>query len=217
MMAIDKSQIEDAIARAPTEAQASAIDKVLSERRRVARMRAAAAIRIGDDAPWMILRVSTNEIRVRDDMLAADIEALVPMKKAKQIRRRGILMPVRMQSVLPGYMLVRCPLTNDAMAGVMSFEGAYELLGGYGNPFLISAEKVRDFNKKAEEGLFDDERPVSLYSHLKKVEIVEGPFAGFHADVVTPVGAGSGTAVVEIVIFGAPRPMILPLASLRPL
>ncbi len=217
MMAIDKSQIEDAIARMPTEAQASAIDKIIAERKRIARMRSAAAIRTGDDAPWMILRVSTHELKVRDEMLAGDIEALVPMKKAKQIRRRGILMPARMQSVLPGYMLVRCPLTNDAMAGLMSFDGVYELLGGYGNPFLMNAEKVRDFNKKAEEGFFDDERPISLYSHLKKVDIVEGPFAGFQADVVTPVGAGSGTAVVEIIIFGAPRPVILPLASLRPL
>ncbi len=217
MMAIDQRQIDRAIASAPTDEQCRLIDEVLAERRRIARMRLAAANRAGDDSPWLVIRVSGNEISIRDEMLAAGIEVLVPMKKGKETRRRRFVVPAKMRPVLVGYILVRCDLTYGAIAGVLSFDGVQNILGSYDHPLLMQADKVLQFNNKAENGEFDDERPVSLFTHLRKVRIVEGPFANFIAEVVTPVGAGSGTAVVELSIFGRPTPMIVPLAFLQPI
>ncbi|WP_109367492.1 transcription termination/antitermination protein NusG [Ochrobactrum soli] len=217
MMAIDKTQIEDAIARAPTEAQASAIDKVIAERRRLARIRSAAAVRMGCDSPWVILRVHPNsEISVYDALTACNIEALVPMKMGPKLRRQGREIPPRKMPVMVGYLLARCPISNDALAALLSFDDVVAVLGGYEKPYLMDATKVCSFNEKAESGEFDHERPIELFSHLKKVRIVEGPFAGHVADVVTRVGAGKGVAVVEVQLFERPVPMIVPLAFLAP-
>ena len=217
MMAIDHKQIDAALSMQPTADHCRAIDKVLSERRRIAKKRAAAAVRVRSDSPWVIIRVSGSEVSIRDEMHEAGIEVLVPMKKGKEIRRRGFVIPPKSKPVLVGYILVRCDLSYEAIEGILSFDRVVELLGTYDKPFLMDSDKVIEFNRKAEKGEFDDERPVSLFSHLRKVQIVDGPFAGYTAEVVTPVGAGSGTAVVEIVIFGRPTPMNVSLAFLKPL
>lgn len=217
MMAIDQRQIDIAIASAPTEEQCRAIDKVIAERRRIARMRAAAAIRAGDDSPWLIIRVSGNELSIRDAMLADQIEVNVPMKMGKEKRRRNEKIPARPEPVLVGYILVRCNIVPDALAGLLTFQGVVSILGGYEKPFLMSAEKVIQFNEKAEKGEFDHERPISLFAGVKKVRIIDGPFQGMSGDVLTGIGGGKGTAVIEVEIFKQAVPMIMPLAFLSPL
>lgn len=218
MMAIDQRQIDTAIASAPTDEQCRAIDKVIAERRRIDRLRSAAAIRMPDDSPWVILRTRSGcELSVCEALIASNIEALVPMKMGPRLRRNRREIPPRKAPVMVGYMLVRCPISNDAIAALLSFDDVSEVLGGYLNPYLVNAEKVRCFNEKAEKGEFDHERPISLFSHLRKVQIVEGPFAGFVGEVVTSVGKGKGTAVVEIQFMNQPMPMIVPLALLSPL
>lgn len=217
MMSIDQRQIDIAIASAPTDEQCRAIDKVLAERRRIARMRASAAIRAGDDSPWLIIRVSGNELSIRDAMLTEQIEVNVPMKMGKEKRRRNEKIPARPEPVLVGYILVRCNILPDALAGLLTFQGVVSILGGYEKPFLMSAEKVIQFNEKAEKGEFDHERPISLFAGVKKVRIIDGPFQGMSGDVVTGIGGGKGTAVIEVEIFKQAVPMIMPLAFLSPL
>ena len=217
MMAIDQRQIDTAIASVPCEAHCRAIDKVLAERRRIERMRSAAAIRTGDDSPWLIIRVSGSELSIRDAMLADDIEVNVPMKMGKEKRRRNEKIPARPEPVLIGYILVRCNIVADALAGLLTYTGAVSILGGYEKPFLMNAEKVKQFNEKAAKGEFDHERPITLLAGVRQVRIVEGPFAGKTGEVVTGIGGGKGTAVIEINLFKQSVPMIMPLAFLSPL
>lgn len=217
MMAIDQSQIDRAVTSAPSEAHCRAIDKVLAERRRIERLRAAAAIRAGDDSPWLIIRVSGCELTIRDSMIADGIEVNVPMKMGKERRRRNEKIPARPEPVLVGYILVRCHVAADALAGLLTFKGVVSILGGYEKPFLMDAEKAKQFNEKATKGEFDHERPVSLFAGVKKVLIVEGPFAGMSGNVVTGIGGGKGTAVIEVELFKQAVPMIMPLAFLSPL
>jgi len=218
MMAIDQRQIDTAMASVPTDEQCRLIDNVLAERRRIARIRSAAAIRMPDDSPWVILRTHVGcEVSVSEDLHASNIEALVPMKMGPRLRRNRREIPPKKAPVMVGYMLARCPISNDANAALLSFDHVSEVLGGYAQPYLLDAEKVRNFNDKAESGEFDHERPVSLFSHLKKVQIIEGPFAGFVGEIVTSTGKGKGTAVVEILFMNQPMPMIVPLAFLSPL
>lgn len=217
MMAIDQRQIDTAIASAPSEEHCRAIDRVLAERRRISRMRSVAAIRAGDDSPWIIIRVSGNELAVRDAMLADNIEVNVPMKMGKERRRRNEKIPARPEPVLVGYILVRCNIVADALAGLLTFTGVLSILGGYEKPFLMSAEKAKQFNDKATKGEFDHERPISMFSGVRKVRIIEGPFTGMCGDVVAGIGGGKGTAVIEIELFNQAVPMIMPLAFLSPL
>lgn len=218
MMAIDRKEIDAALASTPSEEHCRRIDKVLAERRRVARARAAAAIRAGDDSPWLVLRVmSGREITVRDDLDAAGIEALVPMKMGPKLRRFHKEIPPKPQPVMIGYILVRCRILNEAFAGVLTFKDVVCLLGGYDAPYLIEAKHVSDFNEKALKGDFDHEVPQSAFVGVKRVAIREGAFAGHEGLLVSGGAKGKGVAVVEITLFGRPTSMIVPLAFLSPL
>ena len=218
MMAIDQRQIDTAIASAPSEAQCRAIDKVLAERRRIARLRMAAAIRVGDDSPWLVLNVMTGrELSVRDELIAANIEVIVPMKMGPKLRRFHKEIPAKPQPVMVGYILVRCELNNAAMAGLLTFHHVVTVLGGYDKPFTVDAVKVSKFNEKATKGEFDHDVPQSAFTGVKRVSIREGAFAGIDAKLVATPSKGKGVAVVELLLFGQPRSMIMPLAFLSPL
>ncbi|WP_368649694.1 transcription termination/antitermination NusG family protein [Brucella intermedia] len=218
MMAIDAKQIADAITRQPTFEQACAIDKVLAERRRVARMRAAAANRVGDDSPWLVLQVmSGREISVRDALTASGVEVVVPMKMGPKLRRFHKEIPPKLQPVMVGYILVRCRLINDALAGLLTFDHVVAVLGGYDRPYLVDAKHVNDFKEKADKGEFNHEVPQSAFVGVKRVAIREGVFAGRTAELISGGAKGKGVAVIELMLFGQATSMIVPLAFLAPL
>ena len=218
MMVIDRSQIDAAIACAPSEDHCRRIDKVLAERRRIARMRAAAAIRAGDDSPWLVLRVmSGRELTVRDALDAADIEVLVPMKMGKEMRKRHRVIPPQRVPVFVGYVFARCNIGNLELCGLLSFDDVIGLLGSNDNPFCVAADKVNQFNEKADKGYYDYEVPQAVFRRGMKVRIREGIFAGFIGEVITGGHKGKGDAVVDIDFLGGSTPAIMPLAILEPL
>ncbi|WP_247997425.1 transcription termination/antitermination NusG family protein [Brucella tritici] len=218
MMAIDAKQIADAFSRQPTFEQACAIDKVLAERRRVARMRAAAANRAGDDSPWLVLQVmSGHELSVREALEKENIEVLVPMKMGPKIRRQGREMPAKKQPVMNGYVLARCMISNECLAGLLSFDHVVSILGGYETPFLVNSEKVFVFRAKAEEGQYDYEHFHRKFIGVKWARVADGPFAGCRAELVSGGTKGNGLVVIEVVIMGRPVAMTVPIAILEPL
>ncbi len=218
MMTIDPRQIDRAMASTPTDEQCRAIDKVITERRRIARLRSAAANRAGDDSPWFVLSVLTGrELSVRDQLICANIEVIVPMKMGPKLRRFHKEIPAKPQPVMVGYILVRCQLNNASLAGLLTFDHVVSVLGGCEKPYLVDAYKVNKFNEKAQKGEFDHEVPQSAFTGVKRVAIREGVFAGIEAKFVSGPAKGKGVAVVELVLFGQPRSMIMPLAFLTPL
>lgn len=218
MMGVGPRQIAKAEGSAPSEKQCQAIDRVLSERRRVARLRAAAATRLSDDSPWMVVQVLTGrELSVRDAFEQANIEVLVPMKMGPKIRRQHREIPPRLQPVLNGYVFVRSGITNECMAGILSFDSVLSVLGGYEAPFLVSAEKIILFNAKADGGKYDHEYFHRKFIGVKWVRIADGPFAGSRAELVSGGSKGNGLVVAEVVVMGRPVAMTLPIAILEPL
>ncbi|KAB2665169.1 hypothetical protein F9K91_10555 [Brucella tritici] len=218
MMAIDKSQIENAIARTPTAVQASAIDKVIGERRRIARMRSAAANRVSDDSPWLVLQVvSGRELSVRDALEKENIEVLVPIKLGPAVKRQHRVIPPKKQPVINGYVLARCAVTNQCMAGLLSFDDVIAILGGYEKPFLVSDEKISVFKSKAEDGKYDYEHFHRKFNGVRWVRMADGPFAGSRAELVAGGRKGNGLAVIEAMVLGRPVAMTVPIAILEPL
>ncbi|MFS2326549.1 transcription termination/antitermination NusG family protein [Brucella sp. H1_1004] len=218
MMAIDQRQIDTAIASTPSEAHCRAIDKVLAERRRIARLRSVAANRLSDDSPWLVLQVASGrEFTVRDALSDENIEVLVPMKMGPKIRRQGREIPAKQQPVMNGYVLVRCAISNECIAGLLSFDGVSSVLGGYESPFLVSAEKVILFKVKAEGGKYDHEHFYRKFVGVKWVRIADGPFAGTRAELISGGSKGNGLVVVEFAIMGRSVAMTLPIAILEPL
>jgi len=218
MMAIDRKQIDAALSMQPTTDQCRAIDKVLSERRRVARMRAAAANRVCDDSPWLVLQVvSGRELSVRDALGSENIEVLVPMKMGPVVRRQHRVIPAKQQPVMNGYVLVRCAVLNECLAGLLSFDHVISILGGYETPFLVSAEKVFVFRAKAEDGKYDYEHFHRRFIGVKWARVADGPFAGCRAELVSGGSKGNGLVVVEVSVMGRPVAMTVPIAILEPL
>lgn len=218
MMAIDQRQIDTAIASTPSEAHCRAIDKVLAERRRISRLRSMAANRVSVDSPWLVLQVASGrEFMVRDALCGEDIEVLVPMKMGPKIRRQGREIPAKIQPVMNGYVLVRCAISNECLAGLLSFDGVVSVLGGYETPFLVNAEKVILFKVKAEGGKYDHEHFHRKFVGVKWARIADGPFAGSRAELISGGAKGSGLVVVEVAVMGRPVAMTLPIAILEPL
>jgi transcriptional antiterminator NusG len=217
MMMADKRLIDQA-AHIDLSRCYAKLDKSIEERKRRRIENAKAAIRAGDDSPWLVLKVMTGrEIAVGNDLLDADIETLVPMKLGKEIRKRHRVIPPRKEPIFIGYIFARCIISNDTMAALLSFEYVAGILGGYENPHLVSADKVLSFNEKAESGHFDHEVPQAVFKRGMKVHIRDGIFAGRNGEIVSGGHDGKGNAVVDIDFFGRSTPAIMPLAILEPL
>lgn len=194
------------------------LDRFIEERKRRRVAVEKAAIRAGDDSPWLVLRVMTGrETAVRDMLAAVDVEVLSPMKMGPKLRRQGREIPPKAQPVMIGYVLVRVVMTNENIATLLGFEYVISVLGGYEKPYLVNAERVLNFNDKAEKGDFDHEVPQSAFVGVKRVLIREGIFAGLEAELIAGGSKGKGVAVVEIMFGNQPTPMTVPLAFLSPL
>lgn len=217
MMAIDQQQIEQAAHIDLTRCYAKS-NQVLQERKRWQGMVAKARVRVGNDSPWLVLKVMTGrELVVGAALVAENVEALVPMKMGKEIRRRGVIFPPQKQPIFIGYIFARCSISNETVAGLLGFEGVLGVLGGYDSPYLVPSEKVLSFNEKADKGHFDHEVPQQVFRRGMKVLVRDGIFAGSKGEIVSGGADGKGNAVVNIQFLGGITPAIMPLAILEPL
>ncbi|PQZ51897.1 hypothetical protein CQ052_05190 [Ochrobactrum sp. MYb15] len=217
MMAIDQQQLNQADQIDLTRCYAK-LDRSLIERKRRRNLIAVAAVRAGDDSPWLVLRVMTGrETDVRDALDTVGIETLVPMKMGKERRRGNKKLPAQREPVFIGYILARCIICNEALAALLGFEYVLGMLGGNDSPHLIANEKINNFNQKADEGHYDYEVPQQVFRRGMKVMIREGIFAGSTGEIVSGSHTGKGNAVVDINFFGRSTPAIMPLAILAPL
>lgn len=217
MMMVDRKQIELAAHIDLTRCYAKS-NQVIEERKRWQGMVAKARVRAGDDSPWLVLKVMTGrELAVGDALIADSVEALVPMKMGKKLRRRHQEIEPKKEPVFIGYIFVRCIISNEALAGLLGFTGVIGVLGGYDNPYLVEDKKVLSFNEKADKGHFDHEVPQQVFRRGMKVLIRDGIFAGSKGEIISGGADGKGNAVVSIHFLGGITPAIMPLAILHPL
>lgn len=169
-------------------------------------------------ARWICLRVMTGrEKAVEKSLEALDIEALVPVRKSKEYRRRGRVILATDIPVLIGYVLVHCVHSSTAMAGLETVEHVIGVLGGWETPMPINEDFVNRYKTKARSGEYDYGRPGIILRAGERVRVMEGPFGGFDAKVVSAPGNGIGDAIIEFVLFGKCTPMLVPLANLEKL
>lgn len=217
MMMLDKRLIEQAehidLSRCYKKS-----DRILSQRRIRDSGIAKLSVRADSDSPWLVLKVMTGrELEVGENLQKADVEALVPMKMGKEIRRRRFVTPPRKEPVFIGYLFARCIVSNDTMAALLGFNHVTGILGGYEKPYLVEARNVLSFNEKASEGHFDHEVPQAVYHRGMKVFVRDGIFAGSQGEIISGGSEGKGTAVVGVHFLGGLTPVIMPLAILEPL
>ncbi len=193
-------------------------DRIISQRRIRDSGIAKLSVRAESDSPWLVLKVMTGrELEVGENLQKADVEALVPMKMGKEIRRRRFVTPPHKEPVFIGYLFARCIISNDTMAALLGFNHVTGILGGYEKPYLVAAKNVLSFNEKANEGHFDHEVPHTVYHRGMKVFVKDGIFAGSRGEIISGGSEGKGTAVVGVHFLGGLTPVIMPLAILEPL
>lgn len=185
-----------------------------------AREVAAASKRIADESPtkavWICLQVdSGQELTVEKMLGAAEIDAVVAMRKGPVMRRRHKELPPQDLPVLNGYVPVRCVSTPEAMRGLKGFDYVRGVVGGWDNPRCVAIQEMTIFNEKAARGEYDFKRPVGLFRKGQKVEVTDGPFHLLQGEIITCRADGCGDAVVEMVLLGRPVPVLVPLALLR--
>lgn len=217
MMMLDKRLIEQAehidLSRCYKKS-----DRIISQRRIRDSGITKLSVRAESDAPWLVLKVMTGrELEVGEMLKVADVEALVPMKMGKKLRRRHQEIEPRLEPVFIGYLFVRCIISNDTMAALLGFNHVTGILGGYEKPYLVKAKNLLSFNKKAKDGHFDYEVPQAVYRRGMRVFVRDGIFAGSQGEIISGGCKGKGTAVVGVNFLGGLTPVIMPLAILEPL
>jgi transcriptional antiterminator NusG len=185
-----------------------------------------AAIRPAHDhLPWFVLRTMTGcEQAVENVLKENGIEALVPMRKGKTWERRGRKIEGRPMPVIHGYVLVRFMPDAFAFEAISTVDKVLGFLrmGEQAKP--ISHSEVKRFYQRAMAGEYDWKVNAPSFLRGEKVRIIDGPFEGHAATVVTGEGrkgdVGKSAAdliVVAVMIFGVETPVTLPLAMLEKL
>lgn len=174
----------------------------------------AAANRRGDSA-WIILSVDPGREQAVEKLLVeADIEACVPVCLGPVRRRHHKELPPSHKPVFLGYVFVRCAPLPAAFAGLTTFDYVRGRVGGWGSTCRLSDELFNQFKDKAERGAYDWEVKADTLPKGCRVRVKEGPFVGFEGTVIAFGGAGKGSPVIELEIFGRPTPIMIPLAML---
>ncbi|WP_242220036.1 transcription termination/antitermination protein NusG [Shinella zoogloeoides] len=170
-----------------------------------------------DDSPWFVLCVLPGREKAVEKHLAeAGVEVFVPMRMGPERRRHHRVLPAKAETIFTGYVFVRCSRSVEAFTAFLGVEHVEGFVGGFENPYPVDADCIEEFRRKADAGAYDYERPASLFRRGAKVVIAEGPFVGFGGEILSVGSKARGDAVVELMLFGRPRAIIVPLAILAP-
>ncbi len=125
-------------------------------------------------------------------------EVLVPEEEVVVVRRgKKVAQPRRF---MPGYVLVKMEMTDDAFHLINSINRVTGFLGPPGRPTPMREEEVQRVLGRVEEG-GDVMRSSVIFETGEKVRVNGGPFEGFDG-MVEDVDEASQRLKVSVSIFG---------------
>jgi len=114
---------------------------------------------------------------------------------------------------LPGYILVSCRrLDENSINTILQVNGVMEFLGGNEHPTALPAVEVDKLLGHQTETAATG---AQLFNDGDEVRITDGPLADFTGKV-SAVNEHTGTATVEVEIFGRTTKATTPLRQLQP-
>ncbi|MDO1582416.1 transcription termination/antitermination protein NusG [Rhizobium oryzicola] len=163
---------------------------------------------------WFAARVMTGrELAVENQLVSLGIDALVPMRKGPDLRRRGRIIPGVLMPVIHGYVLVHMPPEGAELVALQAIDHFISIVGGYENPMPITDNEVKRFKALADDGAYDWERPTGkVLRSGDRAKLYDGPFVGMAGEVISCRSDGRGDVVVLIDMLGGKVPVTVPLA-----
>jgi transcriptional antiterminator NusG len=167
------------------------------------------------DAKWYIVHTYSNfEKKVSEEIKRqshiqglSDLieEVLVPTEEIVEIRRGQKVNAER--KFLPGYVLVRARLTDEAYHLIKNVAKVTGFLGQNNKPMPLRQGEVDRILNQVHEGA---ERPKSTITFEigEQVRVADGPFTSFNG-VVEEVDEGRSRLKVAVSIFGRATPVEL--------
>ena len=132
-------------------------------------------------------------------------EVLVPTEEVIEIRRGKKVTAER--RFMPGYVLVRMEMTDQAYHLISSINRVTGFLGPQGRPMPMRDAEVNQILNRVQEG---EEAPRTLihYEIGEKVKVTDGPFEDFDG-MVEEVDEDNQRLKVTVSIFGRATPVEL--------
>lgn len=164
---------------------------------------------------WYIVHAYTNFERkvadaIRERARQAGLEHLfedivVPTEEVIEVRR-GRKIPTE-RKFLPGYVLVKMELTDQAFHLIRNTPKVTGFLGAENKPMPISEEEAARILHQVREGV-ERPKPSVTFEIGEQVRVADGPFASFSGSV-EEVDEERSRLKVAVSIFGRPTPVEL--------
>lgn len=145
--------------------------------------------------------------KVEKNGLAEQItEVLVPTQEVVEMRRGK--KTTAEKKFLPGYVLVKMELTEEAWYLIKNIAKVSGFLGGRGKPTPITEAEATRLLAQVEQGMSGGSVTQRMFDIGEQVRVCDGPFASFNG-LVEEVDQEKSRLKVSVSIFGRSTPVDL--------